>query len=396
MGVGCIIFFVNAWIGGVLLASYDETGDLTKELNANKEKLKKKTQDMTSTVEAQNQRMVDMLTQSVLHELNQLIAHMRTIVGHCDNMVMTQLVDDMATCILKIRKSAVSHFRFKTEDSRSHRFMRNLLCRDIVQTSNDFRLRDALDLTTVREFFSARTGALTSTPLNVTLAEEALWPRDEMLKKLNGYRQTAATEAGAGDVNWHDPNRSLFSSPFCRSLLFGLLTSCLLCGFYLYTGTASLVRLFEDDCGRFCQLDAADDLIRKLIGISASVCQIGAIIVIIYNLNNLDPILVLRNEVEEYEHQVHEYEQLSKIFDAGAKETNNMGQLLQEIHALIEVTGEFVRKLAGTKLPPQAFQELSQQLKCKTPSLPTLLGTSASNVKSTGTSHEVVPLLQTA
>merc|ERR1712187_649178 len=112
--------------------------------------------------------------------------------------------------------------------------------------------------------------------------------------------------------------------------------------------------------------------------------------------HRLDPILVLRNEVEQIENQVQEFTQLSQIFDDGAKETDTMGQLLQEIHALIEVTGEFVRKLAGTTLPPQAFQELSQQLKRKTSDLPKLLGTSASNVKSTGTSQEIVPLLQTA
>merc|ERR1712187_463863 len=235
-----------------------------------------------------------MLTQSVLHELNQLIAHMRTILTNCDKAIFTQLIDSMANCLIAIRSSAKSHFRIKSEGARSHRYMRNLLGRHIRSNGRDFRIRDVLDISTVKEFFgtTARTVTLSNVSTDgISPAEEALWPREQMVEKLTGYRRTIAKREEDSEIDYHDGNRSLFTSPFCKSLVFGLLTSLLLVVFYLYTGSASLARLLEPDCEKFCQMEMVDLLVRKLIGISASACQIGAIIVIIYNLNKLAPIL---------------------------------------------------------------------------------------------------------
>merc|ERR1712048_1542547 len=176
---------------------------------------------------------------------------------------------------------------------------------------------------------------------------------------LQGFRrdiwQKKDTNAAGSDAD--ETKFSLFASPLCKSLLFGLVTSFILIGFYLYTGLASLARLSEQDCDFDCQLDATDDLIRKFIGICATSCQIGALIVIIHDLDNLDPILILRQEVREFEDAKKSIERLDKIVESGAKENIALEEVLQEINARIgtnanDGTGAFCQESCESEKPP--------------------------------------------
>merc|ERR1712014_60668 len=150
-----------------------------------------------------------------------------------------------------------------------------------------------------------------------------------------------------------------------------------------------LTRLMEEDCDFNCQLHAVDDLIRKFIGICATSCQIGALIVIIYNLDKLDPILILKEQVREFEDVKQSVEKLDKIVESGAKEEIALEEVLQEINGFIVLTGAFVRDLANKKsLPLDAFKVPLQQLRFKIRNKPGAAG------KSPSSSQEGIPLLQ--
>lgn len=269
--------------------------------------------------------------------------------------------------------------------------MRNILIRDIpglVDSSQGYNMRYLFDAT--REFIGSRTATLLSiSPDDITPAEEALWPEDDMIDKLNGYRRGLQSKGGKKRASIaKETNGGLLSSPLCKSLLFGLLTSLLLIGFYLFTGYMTLARWMEKDCDYRCQLDVVNDLIRKFIGICCTACQTGALIVIICNLPSLDAILILKQTVQEFEDVKRSIDQLDKIVESGAKEEIALQEVVQEINVLIVLTAAFVRDLANRKsLPREAFTVLLQELKGDSPT--------ASGAASSGsTLQEAAPLLQ--
>jgi hypothetical protein len=210
-----------------------------------------------------------------------------------------------------------------------------------------------------------------------------------MIHKLNGYRRgLQSNDRKKRTSNAAQTNGGLLSSPLCKSLLFGLLTSFLLIGFYLFTGYMTLARWMEKDCDYYCQLDAVNDLIRKFIGMCCSACQAGALIVIICNLPSLDAILILKQTVQEFEDVKRSVDKLDMIVESGAKEEIALEEIIQEINGLIVVTGAFVRDLANRKiLPREAFTVLLQELKGESPN-------ASGAARSGSTPQEAAPLLQ--
>jgi hypothetical protein len=398
--IGTAIFFANAWIAGVLLASYDETGKLQEQLKNQHEDLNAETANMTREAAAQNNKMSGMLAKSLLNELNQLIADQRTILPQskriCDKTLYRSLIDVMADRLIAIRKSATVHFHLKEQYPPSHRFMRNLLIQGIDDRGQDFRMRDVFDLRQhlSHSLFSSRTVTLKEvSPSTLSYAEQALWPEDEMLEKLNDFRQglqqKGASAAGFVDPDKHTPGR-LFDSPMCKSLVFGLVTNCLLLLFYCYTGSGLIMEINDKDCGKLCWLDAVDGLVRKFIGILACACQIGAMIVIIANLDKLDPILLMKQNIEALQDVKRSMEQLNTLFVSGAKENIEMGDVIHDVVKEKRMTAEFVRKLAareGHSLQVADFQELFVQLRRNNGVFSSPVGLASS--------QEAAPLLQT-
>lgn len=398
--IGTAIFFANAWIAGVLLASYDETGKLQEQLKGQHDDLNAETAIMSREAAAQNNKMSGLLVKNLLNELNQLIADMRTILPQakriCAKALYRSLIDIMADRLIAIRKSAVVHFHLKEEYPPSHLFMRNLLMQGTDDSGQEFRARDVLDLRQhlTHRFFSSRTVTLKDAPPStLTYAEQAMWPEDEMLEQQKDFRQGlqhGASAMGLMDPDKHKPGR-LLDSPMCKSLVFGLVTNCLLLLFYCYTGSYLIMEMNDKDCGKLCWLDAVDGLVRKFIGIAACACQISAMIVIIWNLDKLDPILLMKQNIEALQDVKRSMEELNSLFVSGAKDNIEMGDVIHDVVEEKRMTAEFVRKLAAREghnsLQAADFQELLEQLRRSSGVYNLPIGSASS--------QESAPLLQT-
>lgn len=403
--LGTVVFFVNAWVAGVLLTNFDDTGELQQKEEQVHSELLEDVERNTNAAAERADALLSVLTKGLMDQIERLVEDLRTILHSVhqqypeDVSMYGQLRGCMADALLRLRASAVKHFVNETGAiPRGHVPYRSR--RDMCRLLDDGESGMSSILELGRNIFRAASDGLTG---GLSSAEMVLWPKATMVKLLSGYSTQLEEQSrlkrlrknlalGSGEERGCG---RFVGSPFCMWLVFGLLTSIALLSFYVYTGLELIADIHDKDCKLSCRMEAIDGLVRRCLGVCAMLCQALTILVIITKIDKLDSVLMVKKHIKELQGIKQSIDQMNSELSTSTDESLQFACVRKEVLEIKCHAEAFVRKLAGrqhnSKVPLEEYSKLMEYWRS-----PAIQKAALAMSPSSSAPEEAVPLVAAA